>query len=67
VLTVKARISQRDDGSSFLPVMIPDLGEVRNFANHLHKFSSFLEVEGFSRVSLGGVAILNSYPQTSNQ
>jgi len=36
VLTVKARISQRDDDSSLLPVMIPDLGEVRNFANHLH-------------------------------
>lgn len=36
MLTVKARISQGTEDSRLLPVVIPDLGEVKAFANHLH-------------------------------
>ena len=36
MLTVKARIPQRADYSPVLPLMVPDLGEVRSLANHLH-------------------------------
>ncbi len=36
MLTVRAKIPQRDDGSPPLPVAIPDLGEVKTLANHLH-------------------------------
>jgi hypothetical protein len=36
VLTVKAKIPPRPDYSPILPVVIPDLGEVKAFANHLH-------------------------------
>lgn len=36
MLTAKARVSRGDDQSSILPVVIPDLGEVRAFAGHLH-------------------------------
>jgi len=36
VLTAKARISRGPNDSSILPVVIPDLSEVRAFANHLH-------------------------------
>jgi hypothetical protein len=36
VLTVKARIPQRANYSPILPLAIPDLREVKAFANHLH-------------------------------
>lgn len=36
MLMVKARIPQGADHSPVLPVVIPDLNEVRTFANHLH-------------------------------
>ncbi|MCX5647140.1 MAG: hypothetical protein NTZ17_21030 [Phycisphaerae bacterium] len=36
MLTVKARIPQRADYSLVLPVVIPDLSEVKAFAHHLH-------------------------------
>ena len=36
MLTVKARIPRRANSSPILPVVIPDLSEVRAFANHLH-------------------------------
>jgi len=36
VLTVKARVPQRANYSPILPVVIPDFGEVKAFANHLH-------------------------------
>lgn len=36
MLTVKARIPQGGDHSPVLPVVIPDLSEVRAFAGHLH-------------------------------
>lgn len=36
MLTAKARIPQRENYSPLLPVVIPDLSEVKAFANHLH-------------------------------
>ena len=36
MLTVKARIPQRANYSPVLPLMIPDLNEVKAFAMHLH-------------------------------
>ena len=36
MLTVKARISRGTGGTSVLPVVIPDLSEVKTFAGHLH-------------------------------
>jgi hypothetical protein len=36
VLTAKVRVTQQTDDSVVLPIVIPDLGEVRAFANHLH-------------------------------
>jgi hypothetical protein len=36
MLTVKAKIPQRDDYSPVLPVVIPELSEVKAFARHLH-------------------------------
>jgi hypothetical protein len=36
VPTVKAKIPRGADDSSILPVAIPDLSEVKAFANHLH-------------------------------
>ena len=36
MLTAKARISRGADDSSILPVVIPDLTEIKAFANHLH-------------------------------
>jgi hypothetical protein len=36
VLTVKAKIPRGNGDSPVLPVVIPDLSEVRAFANHLH-------------------------------
>ena len=34
--TVKARVPQRANYSPILPVVIPELAEVKAFANHLH-------------------------------
>jgi hypothetical protein len=36
MLTVKVKIPERMDGSPILPLMIPDLIEVKAFAQHLH-------------------------------
>jgi hypothetical protein len=36
VLTIKARIPRGTDESSVLPIVIPDLNEVRAFAGYLH-------------------------------
>jgi hypothetical protein len=36
VLTVKAKIARGASGTSVLPVVIPDLREVKAFAGHLH-------------------------------
>ena len=36
MLTVKAKIPRGRDDSPVLPVVIPDMSEVRAFANHLH-------------------------------
>lgn len=36
MLTAKAKIPQRANYSPIVPVVIPDLSEVRAFANHLH-------------------------------
>jgi len=36
VLTAKAKIPHRANYSPILPVVIPDLGEVKALANHLH-------------------------------
>jgi hypothetical protein len=37
VLTAKARITRRANASLVLPVMIPDLREVKAFAAHFHR------------------------------
>lgn len=36
MLTVKAKIPHRADYSPILPVVIPDVSEVKAFAHHLH-------------------------------
>lgn len=36
MITAKARVPRDDDHSPVLPVVIPDLSEVKAFANHLH-------------------------------
>jgi hypothetical protein len=36
VLTARAKISPQVGYSPVIPIVIPDLGEVRAFANHLH-------------------------------
>lgn len=36
MLTAKARVPRGADDASILPVVIPDLSEVRAFADHLH-------------------------------
>ena len=36
MLTVKVKIPQRADYSPVLPVVIPDVSEVKAFAHHLH-------------------------------
>ncbi|MCL4490255.1 MAG: hypothetical protein M1570_19300 [Chloroflexi bacterium] len=36
MLTVKARISPRDDSAPIVPLAIPYLDEVKSFAKHLH-------------------------------
>ena len=36
MLTVRARVPQRANYSPILPVVIPELAEVKAFANHLH-------------------------------
>lgn len=36
MLTAKARVPRRGKYSAILPLAIPDLSEVRDFANHLH-------------------------------
>jgi hypothetical protein len=36
MVTAKARIRVHDDCESFVPVLIPELDEVRRFANELH-------------------------------
>ena len=36
MLTAKARVPQGADYSPILPVVIPDLSEVKSFASHLH-------------------------------
>ena len=36
MLTAKARVPQQADYSPVVPVLIPDLGEVRSIARHLH-------------------------------
>ena len=36
MLTVKAKIPSRANYTPILPVFVPDLSEVRAFANHLH-------------------------------
>jgi hypothetical protein len=36
VITAKVQISHQADHPSVVPILIPDLAEVRAFANHLH-------------------------------
>lgn len=36
MITVKVRIPKQEDYSPILPLAIPDLGEVKAFANYLH-------------------------------
>ena len=47
MLTVKARIPRGTDSSSILPVVIPDLSEVKAFANHLHSVGKHWQGEIF--------------------
>jgi hypothetical protein len=47
VLTVRARIPRRAGYSPVLPVVIPDLSEVKAFANHLHAAGKHWQGEMF--------------------
>jgi hypothetical protein len=47
VLTAKARVPQRPDYSPILPVVIPDIREIRSFAGHLHAVGKHWEGEIF--------------------
>ena len=47
MLTVKAKIPHRANYSPVLPVMIPELSEVRAFANHLHATGKYWKGEIF--------------------
>ena len=48
MLTVKARIPQRDNYSPILPLAIPDLNEVKALAKHLHALGEYWQGEIFS-------------------
>ena len=54
VLTVKARVPQQANYSPILPVVIPDLGEVKAFANHLHTAGKHWHGEIFGWPDGGG-------------
>ncbi len=47
MLTAKARISRATGDASVLPVVIPDLSEVKAFAGHLHASSKRWQGEMF--------------------
>jgi len=47
MLTVKAKIHSQTDYEPILPLAIPDLKEVRAFANHLHLHSKTWQGEIF--------------------
>jgi hypothetical protein len=47
VLTVKAKIPRRSGYSPVLPVVIPDLSEVKAFASHLHAAGKHWQGEMF--------------------
>ena len=47
MLTVKAKVPQRANYSPILPVVIPDLGEVKVFATHLHMMGKHWQGEIF--------------------
>ena len=47
MLTVKAMIPRRANYSRVLPVVIPDLREVKAFANHLHTIGKHWQGELF--------------------
>ena len=47
MLTVKARVPPRDNYSPVLPLAIPDLSEVKAFANHVHSLGKHWQGEIF--------------------
>jgi hypothetical protein len=47
MLTIKARIPQKKNYSPILPLVIPDLAEVKAFANYLHTFGKHWKGEIF--------------------
>jgi len=47
MLTVKARIPYKDNYSPVLPLAIPNLSEVKAFANHLHMAGKYWKGEIF--------------------
>ncbi len=47
MLTVKAKISQRTGDAPILPLVIPDLIEVKGFTNHLHAIGKYWNGEIF--------------------
>ena len=47
MLTVKARVPPRDNYSPVLPLAIPDLSEVKSFANHVHSLGKHWQGEIF--------------------
>ena len=47
MLTVKAKIPAQAGYEPILPLAVPDLGEVRSFANHLHSVGKYWQGEIF--------------------
>ena len=47
MVTVKARVKVHDDYESLLPVLIPELDDVRRFAAELHSRGQAWEGEAF--------------------
>ncbi len=47
MLTVKARIRPQPEHTSIVPIVIPELDEVRAFANHLHATAKHWQGEIF--------------------
>ena len=46
-MTVKAKIKMADDHTMIVPIVVPDLDEVRPFANDLHRKGVFWSGDAF--------------------
>jgi hypothetical protein len=47
MMTVKARIPAHEEYERILPLVVPDLKEVKSFANHLHSIGNYWQGELF--------------------